>query len=137
MARALADLHLSSSVELLDDDENQLSMASCDTAELLRTPSPCILASDQEAVTNAELRHISAEEKPDESEQWATLSAIHKGHGGQSAADTPATSTPKKPKRSENTLCSDTEQIQEGHYEGSGYHRDGTRVGGYFLFFFF
>ncbi|XP_035810197.2 PAS domain-containing serine/threonine-protein kinase isoform X2 [Amphiprion ocellaris] len=151
VTRALADLDLSSSIELLSrrehNDDNQHSMTSCDTAELLRTPSPCMVGSDQEAEPvdtrhpAVKIRNSLSEELGNhqgEQDQWAALSAIHKGksqecsiqmNGGiQSMADIPATSTPKKQRVNGRTLSSDTAQILEGRFEGSGYHRDGTRV---------
>lgn len=147
VTRALADLDLSGSVELLSgggggyNDENQHSMTSCDTAELLRTPSPCVVESDQEAEpVGVQARNSSREEQAEnEQDQWAALSTIHKEksqefcmqmNGGiQSTTDVPATSTPKKQKVNGGTSSSDTTQILEGRYEGSAYHRDGTRVG--------
>ncbi|XP_041849004.1 PAS domain-containing serine/threonine-protein kinase [Melanotaenia boesemani] len=151
VTRALADLDLSGSMELLSirvlNDENQHSMLSCDTAELLRTHSPCVLGSDQEA-ESAETAYTAVEtgndssEEPEKShheqDQWAALSAIHKeksqeccnqiNAGVQSLADMPATSTPKKQKMSGHILSSHTPLILEGRFEGIGYHRDGTRV---------
>lgn len=147
VTRALADLDLSGSTEQLNgggfNDDNQHSMTSCDTAELLRTPSPCVLGSDQgeEPVetgnAGVEARNSSSEEQAEkdqgEQDQWAALSSIHKdmqmNGGTQSMTDIPATSTPKKQKVNGHTLSSDSTQILEGRYEGSAYHRDGTRVG--------
>lgn len=121
----MADLDLSSSIELLsgggyNNNDDQHSMVSCDTAELLRTPSPCVVESDQEAEPAetgnacAEARGGSTEEKAEEQQgeqyQWA---------------DIPATSTPKKQKASDNP------QILEGTFKGIAYHRDRTRVGLY------
>ncbi|XP_039999183.1 PAS domain-containing serine/threonine-protein kinase [Xiphias gladius] len=151
VTRALADLDLSGSIELLSgggyNDDNQHSMTSCDTAELLRTPSPCGIGSDQEAEpvatggTAVEVRNSTSEELEKdlvEQDQWAALSSIHKGkneefcmqmNGGiQSITDIPATSTPKKQKVNGQALSSDTTEILEGRFEGSAYHRDGTRV---------
>nr|XP_033505741.1 PAS domain-containing serine/threonine-protein kinase isoform X1 [Epinephelus lanceolatus]XP_033505742.1 PAS domain-containing serine/threonine-protein kinase isoform X1 [Epinephelus lanceolatus] len=147
VTRALAELDLSGSVELLSgrghEDDNQHSMTSCSTAELLRTPSPYLVESDQEAEpVGLQVRNGSSEEQVEndqgEQDQWAALSSIHKEkseefcvqmNGGiQSVTDTPATSTPKKQKVNGYNLSSDTTQIQEGRYEGSAYHRDGTRV---------
>ncbi|XP_059201242.1 PAS domain-containing serine/threonine-protein kinase [Centropristis striata] len=153
VTRALADLDLSGSVELLSgggyNDDNQNSMTSCDTAELLRTPSPCVVESDQEAEPvesgNAvvELKNSSEEQIENnhqgEQGQWTAVSSIHKEQSRefcmqtnseiQSMTDAPATSTPKKQKVNGHTQSSDTTQILEGRYEGSAYHRDGTRVG--------
>uniref|UniRef100_A0A8C4DA91 PAS domain-containing serine/threonine-protein kinase n=1 Tax=Dicentrarchus labrax TaxID=13489 RepID=A0A8C4DA91_DICLA len=156
VTRALADLDLSGSLELLSgggyNDDNQHSMTSCDTAELLRTPSPCVVGSDQEAEpvetgnADVEARDGSSEEQEEkdqgEHDQWAAISSIHKDksqgfcvqmNGGvQSMTDIPTTSTPKKQKVNGCTLSSDSTQILEGRYVGSGYHRDGTRVGWYY-----
>ncbi|XP_031710858.1 PAS domain-containing serine/threonine-protein kinase [Anarrhichthys ocellatus] len=146
VTRALADLDLSSSMELLSGggyiDDNQHSMTSCDTAELLRTPSPCVVGSDQEAETGNTSVEARSEERVEnshgEQDQWAALSTIHKEksqefgmpvNGGiQSMADIPATSTPKRQKVNGHTSSSDATQMQEGRYEGIAYHRDGTRV---------
>uniref|UniRef100_A0A8C2X5B7 PAS domain-containing serine/threonine-protein kinase n=1 Tax=Cyclopterus lumpus TaxID=8103 RepID=A0A8C2X5B7_CYCLU len=149
VTRALADLDLSSSIELLSCggyNDDQHSMTSCDTAELLRTPSPCVVGSDLEAETgNAGVEDRSSSEarvenNQGEPDQWAALSSIHKeksqefcmpvNDGNQSITDIPATSTPKKQKGNGHSGSSDTSQILEGRYEGSAYHRDGTtRIG--------
>ncbi|XP_044074602.1 PAS domain-containing serine/threonine-protein kinase [Siniperca chuatsi] len=152
VTRALADLDLSSSIELLSgggyNDDNQHSMTSCDTAELLRTPSPCVVGSDQESepVENGnagvEARNCSSGEQEEKDQggqdQWAALSSIHKdksqgfcmqmNSGIQPITDIPATSTPKKQKVNGHKRSSDSTQILEGRYKGSAYHRDGTRV---------
>ena len=151
---ALADLDLNSSIELLGSgghsDDNQHSMISCDTDELLRTPSPCLVESDHEAEpfeagntgAGVEASNPSSGEQLQkgqvEKDQSATMSTIHKENsqgfciqvndGIQSTADIPATSTPKKQKvngHSNNT------QILEGRYIRNAYCRDGTRVGWY------
>lgn len=149
VTRVLADLDLSSSIELLSgggyNNDNQHSMISCDTAELLRTPSLCVVGSDHEAepveTENAgvEARDGSSEERVEkdqgEQDQWAALNhkensqgfCMQMNSGIQSMADLPATSTPKKQK----ALSSDNQHILEGRYKGSAYHRDGTRVGWY------
>ncbi|KAM9349928.1 PAS domain-containing serine/threonine-protein kinase [Symphorus nematophorus] len=152
VTQALADLDLSSSVEVLSgggyNDNDQHSMTSCDTAELLRTPSPCMVESDQEAEPaengnfGVEARNgLSAgqeEKEQGEQDQWEALSSIHKDksqgfctpmNGGvQLMADIPATSTPKKQKVNGHKLSSDCTEIMEGRYELSAYHRDGSRV---------
>ncbi|KAM7400735.1 hypothetical protein PAMA_005090 [Pampus argenteus] len=150
VTRALADLDLSGSTELLSgrgyNDDNQHSMTSCNTAELLRTPSPCVVGSDQEiepvgnGSADVEARNGSTENYLEKAEpdQWAALSSIHKGKSQefcmqisgavQTLADIPATSTPKKQKVNGHSLSSESTQILEGRYEGNGYHRDGTRV---------
>ncbi|XP_047446412.1 PAS domain-containing serine/threonine-protein kinase isoform X2 [Mugil cephalus] len=146
ITRELANLDLSGSVELISSggytDDNQHSMISCDTAELLRTPSLCVVGSDQETEpveAAVEARNGSSEAADQgEQDQWAGLSAIDKGKsqdcclqmnsGVQPVTDIPATSTPKKQKVNGHTMSTDTAQILEGRFEGSGYHRDGTRV---------
>ncbi|XP_038574117.1 PAS domain-containing serine/threonine-protein kinase isoform X2 [Micropterus salmoides] len=152
VTRALADLDLSGSIELLSGrgygDDNRRSMTSCDTAELLRTPSPCVIGSDQEAEpvetgnAGVDTRNGSSEEKEEkdqgEQDQWAALSSIHKDKSQgfcmqtngeiQSMREIPATSTPKKQKVNGRPLSSDSTQIVEGQFNGSAYHRDGTRV---------
>lgn len=151
VTRALADLDLSASVELLSgggyDDDNQHSMISCDTAELLRTPSPCVVESDHEEEpgnADVEARNASTEREEHnqgKQDQWGALSLIQiekgqgfcmpKSGGTQSMTDIPSTSTPKR-KGIGHTVSSDTTQIVEGRYEGCAYHRDGTRVGWYY-----
>lgn len=162
VTRALADLDLSSSIELLSaggyNNDNQLSIISCDTAELLRTPSPCVVESDQEVepaaacAAGVKAKDQSSGENgvkaQDEQDQWAASHHNDNSKGfcmqmdkrRQSVEDIPATSTPKK----HNAVPSDFQEILEGRYKGSAYHRDGTRVGGYhsnqrkcFLFSFF
>lgn len=149
MTRALADLDLSSSIELLSaggyNHDNQLSIISCDTAELLRTPSPCVVESDQEVEPAAACAAgVQAKDRSTgengvkaegEQDQWAAPNHNENSQGfsiqmdkrNQSDEDVPATSTPKK----RNVIPSDVQQILEGRYKGSAYHRDGTRVGGY------
>lgn len=149
VTRALADLDLSSSIELLSaggyNHDNQLSIISCDTAELLRTPSPCLVESDQEVEPTAACaagvqakdrssgqNGVKAEGEPD---QWAAANHNENSQGfsiqmdrrSQSDEDVPATSTPKK----RNAIPSDVQQILEGRFTGSAYHRDGARVGRY------
>ncbi|KAM4605277.1 PAS domain-containing serine/threonine-protein kinase [Polymixia lowei] len=150
VTRAMADLDLSGSIELLggavDVNDDRRSLASCDTAELLRTPSPYAVESDREEaepVGNAAAATGSGslhEQGQGERDQWAALSSIHNGQsrefatqmndGMPSPTDIPATSTPKKQTgvSKGQALSSDTEQIVEGRYEGSAYHRDGTRI---------
>ncbi|XP_019733466.1 PAS domain-containing serine/threonine-protein kinase isoform X1 [Hippocampus comes] len=146
VTRALADLDLSSAVLISlpgGSDENRHSMTSCDTAELLRTPSPCdVEPEDQPVNANKEAKNRSAEEQLENragTDQWPALSSVHKesvqefclnGDNGevQSTVDLPATSTPKKQKMEKGALKSDAPQLLEGRFEGSAYHRDGTRV---------
>ncbi|XP_041659732.1 PAS domain-containing serine/threonine-protein kinase [Cheilinus undulatus] len=152
VTRALSELNLSSSVELLSggahNSDHQASMISCDTAELLRTPSLCVIDSDQgeepvetgnagvEATNGSS--EVQEEKDQGERDQWAALSTIHNdksqgfslqmNDGNQSMADIPATSTPKKQNVNGHSLSSEGTQIVEGRYEGSAYHRDGTRI---------
>nr|XP_046263668.1 PAS domain-containing serine/threonine-protein kinase [Scatophagus argus]XP_046263669.1 PAS domain-containing serine/threonine-protein kinase [Scatophagus argus] len=150
VTRALADLDLSSSIELLSgggyNSDNQHSLTSCDTAELLRTPSPCVVESDQEAEAvetgnaGVETRdgssEVQLEKVQGEQDQWAASVqkeqsqqfCVQLNSGIQSMTDIPATSTPKKQKVNEQTLPADGTQILEGRFKGSAYHRDGTRV---------
>ncbi|XP_047223385.1 PAS domain-containing serine/threonine-protein kinase isoform X2 [Girardinichthys multiradiatus] len=138
---ALAELNLSDSVELLSirgyASDRLRSVIPCDTAELLRAPSLGVPESEQKAETD----DASLEAKvslSEEQDQWGALSLIRKGKsrdcvvqansGIQSVADVPATSTPKKQKVNGHVLTSNTTQILEGQFVGSGYHRDGTRV---------
>ncbi|XP_053186682.1 PAS domain-containing serine/threonine-protein kinase [Scomber japonicus] len=127
VTRALADLDLSGSTEILSgrsyNDDNQHSMTSCDTAELLRTPSPCVVGSDQETEP-VETADANVEADKEKSQEFS----VQINGAIQSLIDIPATSTPKKQKVNGHTLSSDSTQILEGRYEGSGYHRDGTRV---------
>lgn len=147
VTRALADLDLSSSIELLSAggyNDNQLSVISCDTAELLRTPSPCMVESDQEVEPTAACAAMQANnwssgengvEGEGKQDKWAASNHNENSQGfsiqmderSKSIEDIPATSTPKK----QNAIPSDVQQILEGRYKGSAYHKDGTRVGGY------
>ncbi|CAJ1072138.1 PAS domain-containing serine/threonine-protein kinase isoform X1 [Xyrichtys novacula] len=152
VTRGLADLNLSSSIELLSgggyNEDNQHSMTSCDTDELLRIPIPCVPGSHQEtepvesvnAAVEAAEGSSEAQQEKDQGEQvpWAALSTIHKSKSqefcgqmneeNQSMTDIPATSTPKKQKASGHNLSSEDMQIVEGSFERSAYHRDGTRI---------
>ncbi|KAM3865941.1 PAS domain-containing serine/threonine-protein kinase [Diretmus argenteus] len=150
VTRAMADLDLSGSIELPSGgeyvDDNQHSLVSCDTAELLRTPSPYVIESDQEAESGSKAavqtkNSLSKDEEQEEKDQreqdqWA-VSSIRNGQiqefcmqmngGMQLLTDIPATSTPKKHGVNGRTPSSDT-TILEGQYDGSAYHRDGTRI---------
>ncbi|XP_061696191.1 PAS domain-containing serine/threonine-protein kinase isoform X2 [Syngnathoides biaculeatus] len=145
VTRALAELDLSSAVLVGvqgGGDENQHSMTSCDTAELLRTPSPCDLDPEDRPINPDETKKCCAKEQLENQArmaQWPALSSIYKengqqcclnGHNGpvQSAMDLPATSTPKKLKLKEEALKLDAPDLVEGQFEGIAYHRDGTRV---------
>ncbi|KAM9789360.1 PAS domain-containing serine/threonine-protein kinase [Neosynchiropus ocellatus] len=125
ITRALGDLDLSGSVEVLgargSGEANRDSMRSCDTAQLLRTPSPP--DSEQEAEP---AETVDNDVKPPENDPlWSRLSSIHKERG-KTSSDIPATSTPKKMHATEQGSLAP--RILEGQYEGSGFHRDGTRV---------
>ncbi|XP_023821184.1 PAS domain-containing serine/threonine-protein kinase [Oryzias latipes] len=139
VSTAFADLNLSSSIELLSSggctDDNQLSVASLDTAELLQTPSLCVIESDQESESVC-VPHVAAEARNDMSEELQTAATTtDKGKSQeccanvsqQSMTDVPATSTPKKQKMDGQVLSSHR-TIVDAQVEGSGYHRDGTRV---------
>ncbi|XP_076000612.1 PAS domain-containing serine/threonine-protein kinase [Genypterus blacodes] len=152
VTQVLADLDLSGSIELPSngEDDDQHSLISCDTAELLRTPSPFIIDSDHQepeagdgmnaAVEAGDslVEEEQQEKEQNEQDQWAALSTIHTGKSQdicmqtngeiQPLAEIPATSTPKKQNENGSSAPSDTAQILEGQYEGSAYHRDGTRV---------
>ncbi|XP_077581392.1 PAS domain-containing serine/threonine-protein kinase [Stigmatopora nigra] len=146
VTQAMAELDLSSAVVLsVQDgvDENQHSITSCDTDELLRTPSPCDLdPEDRPTGPEKENKYHSAEEQSENQagmDQWPALSSIHKESGQEfcltgskgdvpSNSELPATSTPKKQKMIEVALKSDAPQFLEGRFEASAYHRDGTRV---------
>ncbi|XP_061097057.1 PAS domain-containing serine/threonine-protein kinase isoform X1 [Conger conger] len=138
ITRALRDLELSGSLELL-------SQASCDTAELLRTPSPYVVESDLEGEVNAERTTGPPEGGGDgnaslEAERGrcsdASCGSPGCERGGQivevwrscTQADTPTTSTPKK--QPLKTLGPSTMkgEILEGRYLGNCYHRDGSRL---------
>lgn len=120
----MANLDLNSSIELLSgrmhDNNNQHFVMSCDTAELLRTPSPCMIESEQEAEAADDVS-VGVEAKEDSSGE-----RVEKDQDRQAQwADIPATSTPKKRNAFANL------QILEGTFHGCGYHRDGTKVGWY------
>ncbi|XP_036412741.1 LOW QUALITY PROTEIN: PAS domain-containing serine/threonine-protein kinase [Colossoma macropomum] len=159
IAQAMAHLDLNESVEIQDaaGDLDQ-SLTSCDTAELLRTPSPYVVESDPETetvnppkYTLPELKDqescISPQQKdsnhpqknPDHwnSEPWTPFSEFSKGRvidpqdvsgGLLLLGDTPATSTPKKPQSAPSTPLSPLPFIQEGRFQANCYHRDGTPI---------
>ncbi|PWA25176.1 hypothetical protein CCH79_00005249 [Gambusia affinis] len=134
---SLAELDLSDDMEVLSirdyTGDCLRSVAPCDTAELLRTPSPGVAESEQKvesagAAVKAELG------LSEEQDQWGALSLIHKGKSQEcgvqanSLSDMPATSTPKKQTVNAQAVTSNITQTLEGQFVGSGYHRDGTRV---------
>ncbi|XP_046884073.1 PAS domain-containing serine/threonine-protein kinase isoform X1 [Hypomesus transpacificus] len=153
VTRAMADLDLSGSTELPPGEEPaDLSHTSCDTAELLRTPSPYVVESDQEAQSpskkGAEVRNSPSLEREggrsenhqaSEPNQWGAFTEMNQAQtqeftsqmnlGMQSDMDAPSTSTPKKPQLNGHTDSPAPKQpIREGRYHGNGYHRDGSRI---------
>lgn len=139
VTRALAELDLSSSVELLSgvvyNDANQHSR------EILQTPSPCRVSFDQNAEpveakdAAVEDRNDLGEERqkdPGEQDPWGGKSeefCVQINGRIQTLSETPTTSTPKRQNRQK--LPSDRAEIHEGRFKGNAYHRDGTRVGWY------
>ncbi|KAG9343170.1 hypothetical protein JZ751_014147 [Albula glossodonta] len=133
ITRAMRDLDLSGSLELLPAD---LSQTSCDTAELLRTPSPYVVESDLDGEGNVErtTRQQNGGEfkgSSSEVEKECDLNQEEKKVSAWTActqAVTPTTSTPKK--HPVNTPLPPTIQaeILEGRYQGNCYHRDGSRL---------
>ncbi|XP_058273929.1 PAS domain-containing serine/threonine-protein kinase isoform X1 [Hemibagrus wyckioides] len=125
----------------------ELELSECDTAELLRTPSPCIVESESETeppdlpkdkLTEQERLAECFSPSPKElsilegnPEQWNTectpFSELCKS-GMLFSNDRPATSTPKRPLSTPATpLCPRT-LIQEGRFQANCYHRDGTPI---------
>ncbi|XP_062374700.1 PAS domain-containing serine/threonine-protein kinase [Sardina pilchardus] len=143
VTRALGELDLSGSLELPvvdgDPDRLNLSQASCDTAELLRTPSPYVVESDPEEERS---RAEGAEDRTGPSQQWDTFSTHPNGRvqelqrigdpSGQLPGSNLATSTPKKPlplaAQQHRAQANANSEILEGRFEGNCYHRDGTRL---------
>ncbi|KAK0131019.1 PAS domain-containing serine/threonine-protein kinase [Merluccius polli] len=130
VTRAMADLDLSSgSVEIPDGDGTE-----GDTAELLRTPSPFAVESQDFRPGGGPVEAQREEGAEGEQGQWTALSSIHNGEGPEPSgempvrADIPATSTPKKTRASGCILSPVAEEIAEGRCEGCAYHRDGSRI---------
>lgn len=119
VTRALADLNLSGNIELLNgrerNHETQHCTTTCDSAEL-RTPSPCVLDSDQGRLSPHTLNPSAVEHVPNDNEQnqLANIQLLSNIH---------ATSTPKKQKHS-----TDIPQMVERQFEGFAYHKDGTQI---------
>ncbi|XP_022528859.2 PAS domain-containing serine/threonine-protein kinase isoform X1 [Astyanax mexicanus] len=158
ITHVIANLDLSESVEVPNDPGDlDASLTSCDTAELLRTPSPYVVESDAEteplnARGSSLLDQKSAEgclstQQKDSNHQfdpqlndlepWTPFSEFSKDHvldsRGMSGeillmCDTPATSTPKKPQFALCTPHSPLHLIQEGWFQANCYHRDGTPI---------
>ncbi|XP_064194268.1 PAS domain-containing serine/threonine-protein kinase isoform X1 [Anguilla rostrata] len=141
ITRALRDLDLSGSLELLPAD---LSQTSCDTAELLRTPSPYVVESDPEVETKVEQTPGPAEGggargASSEAVQDRCSDAPHRSRECEGAeknvgawtctqADIPTTSTPKKQSLKGPGPSIKKGEILEGRYRGNCYHRDGSRL---------
>lgn len=152
IVHALSEMNLNESIEIPNIPfDHDYSLTSCDTAELLRTPSPFIVELDTEVEAqvcpedeatqvNASLlkeqtERASPQQKPVEQPQPKQLlehcyspSAYVKGRvldlrtGGMVLqGDAPTTSTPKKARA--NSL------IPEGRFHVTCYHRDGTPIG--------
>lgn len=114
VTRSLADLNLSCNTELLNgregNHETQRSTTTCDTAELLRTSSPCVLDDDQGRLSQTNSANPNGVEQiPNDGIQ--PLSNVH------------ATSTPKKQKQ-----ALDMNKMSARQFEGYAYHRDGTHI---------
>ncbi|XP_023674327.2 PAS domain-containing serine/threonine-protein kinase [Paramormyrops kingsleyae] len=142
VTRALADLDLNSSLELPVAD---LPRASCDTAELLRTPSPYMVESDVQGESHVEQTtnprivggsiNGSKQEAPcvDEAAKAQIVGNSIRNEGMPAplmVTGTPTTSTPKKQKRRPHTPWNvdPPDRIVEGCFEGHCYHRDGSRL---------
>ncbi|XP_026780935.3 PAS domain-containing serine/threonine-protein kinase [Pangasianodon hypophthalmus] len=131
----------------------ELELSECDTAELLCTPSPCILESEPETEPPDLPKHKLAEQEclgvcvspspkelsllegnPEQwnaelksSEQYTPFSELCKS-GMLLSSDRPATSTPKKPLSTSARPLSPLALIQEGRFRANCYHRDGTPI---------
>ena len=132
VVRAMAALDLDLSAEILEIPDGEGEGGSeDDTAELLRTPPPFVVEDSQDAGPGG------PDPRPGGPGQWTTLSSIHNGQGQgtegktQASPEIPSTSTPKKTRASGCVLSPGAEEIAEGQYEGSAYHRDGSRIGRY------
>lgn len=112
VTRALTDLNLSGRESNRDA---QRSTPICDFAEL-RTPSPCVLDSDQGRLLPSSINPSTTEKVPNDGvqNQFANI---------QSPSNIHATSTPKKQKHP-----TDVPQMLESRFEGFAYHRDGSRI---------
>ncbi|XP_062843737.1 PAS domain-containing serine/threonine-protein kinase isoform X2 [Trichomycterus rosablanca] len=123
-----------------------LELSEADTAELLRTLSPCVVESDPETeqqqasrctlseqkclagCVGPELKEVKNEDQWNAElkaqEQWTPYSEL----GGRLPSVTPATSTPKKPLSTPATPTSPLNLMQEGRFRANCYHRDGTPI---------
>ncbi|XP_047662475.1 PAS domain-containing serine/threonine-protein kinase [Tachysurus fulvidraco] len=131
----------------------ELDLSECDTAELLRTPSPCIVESEPETeppditkdkLSEQECLFLCVSPSPRElsilegdAEQWnmalknselcTPFSELCKS-GMLSSNDRPATSTPKRPLSTPATPLCPPSLIKEGRFQANCYHRDGTPI---------
>ncbi|XP_060762044.1 PAS domain-containing serine/threonine-protein kinase isoform X2 [Neoarius graeffei] len=127
----------------------ELELSESDTAELLYTPSPCIVESETECPDLpklAEQERLGVQASPSltvlsllegNPEQWDTelrnsepcnpFSELCKS-GLLLSSDRPATSTPKKPLSSPAPSLPLLTLIQEGRFRANCYHRDGTPI---------
>ncbi|XP_076837669.1 PAS domain-containing serine/threonine-protein kinase [Brachyhypopomus gauderio] len=156
IVRAMGDLDLSGSAEMpvAPPADLDLSLTSCDTAELLRTPSPYVVESDPEAEPSRPTPpehqdlegHLSPQQRPEHAEKdpdcwnpqiqvpqpWTPhfqpWSATPRSREGRMPSGTPTTSTPKKPQSRPATPLSPLTLIQEGRFRANCYHRDGTPI---------
>ncbi|KAI5615327.1 PAS domain-containing serine/threonine-protein kinase isoform X2, partial [Silurus asotus] len=127
----------------------ELDLSECDTAELLRTQSPCILDSDPETepldqkyklpeqeclgggVISSLKKASLLEANP---EQWNTEFEIPEQCTSFSelckslSSDRLATSTPKRPQCAPVRALTPPALIQEGRFQANCYHRDGTPI---------
>ncbi|XP_030629304.1 PAS domain-containing serine/threonine-protein kinase [Chanos chanos] len=151
ITRALGELDLNGSLELpsAPPDLLSLSQTSCDTAELLRTPSPIMVELDQEgdAPRSPEQdKRCVIDRVQKEPEEWNSplpkdpehrnlLPEHVKGDvledrrvsgGIRLLSDTLATSTPKKPQSDACSAPALNRDIVEGRFVGTCYHRDGA-----------
>ncbi|KAM9439856.1 PAS domain-containing serine/threonine-protein kinase [Clarias gariepinus] len=130
-----------------------LELSDCDTAELLRTPSPCVVESEPEteppdlpknkldepeclrtgvgsSLKEQSLLGANIEQWNNElkgSEQCTPFSELCKS-GMLLSSNRPATSTPKKLLSSHATTLSPFTLMQEGKFQANCYHRDGTPI---------
>ncbi|XP_039617712.1 PAS domain-containing serine/threonine-protein kinase [Polypterus senegalus] len=150
--QSLQNLDLNSSLEL---DAEEVSGTSCNTSELLRTPSPCVLDSDLEmdivegkiiASYLSDLEKASAVKKihnelcaqsPKEiipevlnlEEQNNSVDCGKVQCADSSLNSSLTTSTPRKQPQLKAWAPSTEFEIQQGRYKGNCYHRDGSRLG--------
>ncbi|KAF7692598.1 hypothetical protein HF521_010208 [Silurus meridionalis] len=125
----------------------ELDLSECDTAELLRTQSPCIVDSDPETEPRDQKYKLPEQEclgggvisSLKESslleanpEQWNTEFEIPEQCTSFSelckslSSDRLATSTPKRPQYTPVRALTPPALIQEGRFQANCYHRDGT-----------